>query len=238
MTAKDTKMQNTNYTNNSHTASDTTHHPANNLGRTREEDALYIAWSDDRQSASPQSLRTWIERYPEHRRALIDWATEEPVVEAHFQVVQPDPQAEARSLAIGKQVLAEMRASYFAQRTAVAEQKSAITDLVHAAKAQGLTAKVLAAKLGIGLTLMAKLNQRLLQIATLPDTLIERLAVELKTGAAEIRAYLARPATLASAAQYKSDGVPQVAQTETFKEALRVCNDMTAEEKQFWLSQN
>jgi len=202
-----------------------------------EEDELFVAWSEDRQSATPQPLRAWIERYPAHRRALVDWAIDEPVLDAGLESMQADTRGEARTLAIGKNVLAEMRARYFAPQ-AVAAPAPAIADLVQAAKAHGMTAKALAGKVGIGLALMAKLNQRLIQVATLPDILVARLAAELKTGVAEVRAYLARPATLATSAQYKSDGVPQVAETEAFAEAIRTCTDMTAEEKQFWLSQN
>lgn len=200
------------------------------------EDALYVAWSEDRQTGAPQPLHAWIDRYPEHRHSLIDWATEMPVVEYGLEYAVPDAVGEAQTLAIGKSVLSEMRTRYFAVQTSAAPINTVpINDLVQTAKARGLTAKALAAKLGVGLSLMAKLNQRLLKVGTLPQTLIDRLAAELNTGVAEVRDYLARPATLAAAAQYKSDGVPQVAEAEEFAEALRACSDMTVEQKQFWL---
>ena len=109
-----------------------------------------------------------------------------------------------------------MRAQYFAAVRKVRAEPTPpqtaapIADLVQAAKAQGLTAKALAAQIGIGLPLVAKLNQRLIRLATLPDELINRMAEALQTSGEQVRAYLARPATLSAAAQYKSDGVPSV----------------------------
>lgn len=206
----------------------------------REKDALFAAWSDDRQSGSPQPLRAWPNRYPQYADALIGWAADMPLLECSLENARPDPAGEAQTLAIGRNALAEMRAQYFASAAtaAVTAQDAApLADLVQAAKARGLTAKALAAQVGVGLPLIAKLNQRLICSATLPDELINRMVEALQTSGDQVRAYLARPATLSAAAQYKSDGVPTVSPTEDFAEAVRACVDMTDDQKKFWLSQ-
>lgn len=208
----------------------------NDRGQSRDEDALFAAWSEDRQTPAPQPLREWVARYPQYAPTLIAWAADMPLLECALESAAPDPAGEARTLIVGRQALAEMRAQYFAAEANAAPARP-LDDLLQAARARGLTAKTLAARLDVGLPLVAKLNQRLVRLATIPDILVQRLANELETGVEQVRAYLARPATLAMSAQYKSDSVPQAAPPEDFTDCVRACSDMTNDQKQFWLEQ-
>lgn len=201
-----------------------------------DEDALFAAWNEDRQAGKPRPLREWVNRYPQYAPSLIAWAADMPLLECALESAAPDRNAEARTLAVGRQALAEMRAYYFAARTE-AQPAPAIDNLLQAAKTHGLTAGKLAARLNVGLPLVAKLNQRLVRLATIPESLLQGLADELHTGVEQVRAYLARPATLAASAQYKADSVPQVSAPEDFADAIRACTDMTNDRKQFWLEQ-
>lgn len=212
-----------------------------------EKDALFTAWNDDRQSKNPQPLWAWVSRHPEHAEALIGWAADMPLLEYGLENAVPDPTGEARTLSLGRMALAEKRAQYFTALDKNKEnsttlqtapgQMAPLSDMIQAAKAHGLTGKALAGQLGIGLPLLAKLNQRLIHLSTLPDELINRLSDSLQASVEQVRDYLARPATLSSAAQYKSDGVPEVADAEDFANAVRACSDMTEEQKQFWLNE-
>ena len=200
-----------------------------------EKDILFADWSEDRQSGSPQPLRAWLNRYPQHADELIGWAADAPTLECALENAAPDVAGEAHTLAIGRTVLAEMRTRYFAGLEAA--PRAVVDDLIQAAKGQGLTPKTLAAQIGVGLPMIAKLQQRLIRLSTIPEELVNRLAQSLDTGAEQVRAYLSRPTTLAAGASYKSDGVPQAAPTEDFEAAVRACTDMSAEQKQFWLKQ-
>ncbi len=202
----------------------------------RDEDALFAAWNEDRQARAPRSLREWVNRYPQYAPSLVAWAADMPLLECALESAAPDRSAEARTLAVGRQALAEMRAQYFAAQPEAAPAP-AIDNLLQTAKTQGLTAGKLAARLNVGLPLVAKLNQRLVRLATIPQPLLQGLADELHTGVEQVRAYLARPATLAASAQYKADGIPQVSAPEDFADAIRACTDMTGDQKQFWLEQ-
>ena len=206
-----------------------------NARQQNEKDILFADWSEDRQSATPQSLRSWLNRYPQYADDLIGWAADAPALECALENAAPDLAGEAHTLTIGRNVLAEMRTRYFAALETA--PSAVIEDLIQAAKAQGLTPKTLATQIGVGLPLIAKLQQRLIRVSTLPEVLVNRLATALDTGAEQVRAYLARPTTLAAGASYKSDGVPQAAQAEDFDAAVRACTDMNAEQKQFWLEQ-
>ena len=207
-----------------------------NMSQPRDEDALFAAWSEDRQTPAPQPLREWVSRYPQHAPTLIAWAADMPLLECALESAAPDAAGEAQTLAIGRNALAEMRALYFATEANAAPARP-IDDLLQTAKARGLNARTLAARLDVGLPLVAKLNQRLVRLATIPDILIQRLANELDAGVEQVRAYLARPATLAVGAQYKSDSIPQAAQPEDFTACIRACPDMTDDQKQYWLEQ-
>ena len=195
-----------------------------------ERDALYIAWSEDRQTAAPTPLRDWIARHPAHAEELTRWAVDAPVLECAAQ--RPtDPAAEARTLEIGQQVVAEMRARY------LTAQPAPLKGLLETAKACGLTPKALAERLGVGLSTLAKLQQRHFRFASLPAEIVERAADALQVSAGQVRAYLQQPPTLAAGASYKSDGVPRAAEQEDFAQAVRVSRDMTEEQKAYWLAQ-
>lgn len=186
--------------------------------------ALYIAWDEDRQSAAPRPLAAWLTDNPEHTAELLYWAGTAPLLDC-ANSSPDDPALEARTRAIGRQVVAEMRARY---------ATPALTNLVEAAKRQGMTAKTLAARLDVGISIVAKLNQRLFNAASLPETLIVRLAETLQTNAGTVRAYLQQSPTLATGVQYKADGVPHVGAAEEFAAAIRACRDMTDAQKAVW----
>jgi transcriptional regulator with XRE-family HTH domain len=193
-----------------------------------ERDALFAAWSADRQAEAPRPLADWITAYPDHAEALVLWSVEAPITDCALHAPE-DPAADARVLALGRQVLAEMRA----RQTAAAPAR--LESLLETAKKQGLTPKTLAERLGVGLSLVAKLQQRHLRFATIPAELIQRMADALQVSADQVRDYLRQSPTLAAGASYKSDGVPQTTGQEDFAQAIRNCRELTEEQKGFWL---
>lgn len=194
----------------------------------RDLDALYIAWHDDQAAAQPAPLTHWLEQHPAFREPLTQWTVAEPLMTYAVQT-PADPTAEAHTLAIGSRVLERLKAQ--------AASQTAIADLYAAARAKGMEPKQLAAALGIGLPLMVKLRQRLLQAATLPETLVSRLAEALDVTREQVRAYLNQPPTLAAGALYKADAAPQAAEQEPFTQALAACPGMSEEQKAFWRTQ-
>jgi transcriptional regulator with XRE-family HTH domain len=128
--------------------------------------------------------------------------------------------------------VAEMRAQYgMAHRP--------LTSLLEAAREQNLRLKDVAERLGIGVPIVSKLEQRLLQFTTLPETLIQKLAETLDTAAENVRDYLRQPPTLAAGAAYQYTGkaTPQVQAQQDFAEAIRTCPGMSEADKQVWLAE-
>ncbi len=195
-----------------------------------ERDALFAAWSEDRETPMPKSLADWIAAYPGYAGDLARWTVEAPVIECAEQG-SADPAADARALTIGRQLVAEMRAK------ALAAAPARLESLLEAAKQRGLTPKTLAERIGVGLSTVAKLQQRHFQLASLPAELIRRTADALQVSADQVRDYLRQSPTLAAGASYKSDGVPRAAAQEDFADAVRACRDLTEAQKAFWLAE-
>src|SRR5205085_1653054 len=72
-------------------------------------DSLFAAWSEDRQGATPLPLTEWLARYPDCVEALTQWAADVPVLDC-AETLAENAMADARALALGQQVLKEMRA--------------------------------------------------------------------------------------------------------------------------------
>lgn len=195
-------------------------------------DRLYAAWKDDRGSAAPTALREWTARYPAHANELAQWTADVTVTacEADLSGSEID-RAEQRALEIGRNIVAARRARY------TVAAAPALADIYSAAKSCGLNPRSLASRLGVGLAVVAKLQQRLIRFSTIPAAVIDRLAMELQVSAQQVSDYLRQPASLAAGASYKSAGVPQASAQEDFAQAVRSCADMSAEQKALWLAE-
>jgi transcriptional regulator with XRE-family HTH domain len=196
---------------------------------TLERDILFAQWEDDRRSGSPRPLRDWLAAYPAYASDLVEWAADAPLTD-YAETLPADPDGEARTLDRALLKVAEMRAAY------LADTPAPLISLYEAAKANGLTPKTLAERLGVGLSTVGKLQQRLFRVASLPEELLRRLADALNVTTAQARDYLRQPVTLAPRASYKADGVPQVSAQEDFAQAVRACRDMTGAQKAEWLA--
>jgi hypothetical protein len=98
----------------------------------------------------------------------------------------------------------------------------------------------LARKLKIGVSVLSKLDQRLITLATIPIDVIESVANELKVSADILTKYLSGTPKLASGANYKSPGTPRVVPSRqvTFENALKGAvksEEMSESDKAHWL---
>ena len=193
-------------------------------------DELFVAWSDDQTAPQPRPLATWMAQNPENAGEIGQWAADAPVF-AWAETQSVSAARETRTLEIGRDVLAQLRA-----RLAPAPVPAPIADLYAAAKALEIKPRELAARLGVGMPVLAMLRGRMIQASTLPNALMQQIADVLQTSADSVQAYFSQPPTLAASAMYKSDGVPQTTGQDTFATAVRACADMSDEQKAFWLA--
>jgi hypothetical protein len=189
-------------------------------------DRIFAAFCEDRQSPAPRPLTAWIAERPDLSTIFTHWATEEASISVS-STHAPSAEFESRSVEIGRAVWARLR---------VTERRSpAFSSLNDAARNCGTRPREVAQQAGIGMTLFAKLNRRLIDAATIPDRLIERLAAALAVAGEDLKAYLGQAPTLAEAASYRAAEAPIAVGGQPFADALRDCSDMTDDHKREWM---
>jgi hypothetical protein len=190
-------------------------------------DQLFASFYADRHSEAPRPLVSWIDDRPDLSAQFIQWATEIPAL-ATAELMPASPDFESRSLAIGQAIL---------QRHGLAASVGAgLSSLNDAARRCGSTPREAARRIGVGMSIFAKLNRRLISAGTIPARLLDRTAETLRLSLEEVRDYLAQPPALAAGAAYRSDAPPSVSEPQDFAEAVRTSPDMTDAEKLEWLS--
>ncbi len=120
----------------------------------------------------------------------------------------------------------------------VAPARALISDLMAEAKSRGLSVTTFTEAIGLDRTLLASLNQRLLETASLPRALAARIGAALDRSVEEVASYLRQPPRLAAGAHYKSKQAPSlVAESRpqpTFTEALRSANALSESDRAYW----
>lgn len=130
-----------------------------------------------------------------------------------------------------RQVISEVRAVFpdFPQHPAGVSKT--LTSLFDAGEKLGLNKFALAARLGLSLGLVTKLNQRLIEGSTVPLSLVKELASTIGHSADELLAYLRRPPRLASGLSFKADEAPELPRPQEFVEAVEKDRSLTPERK-------
>ena len=189
-------------------------------------DRIFAEFHEDRLSTHPRPLTAWMMEHPELDSNFVKWAAEMPSLDA-ADLFPASPEFQSRSLAIGQGILQRMGITV--------SNESALASLNDAARACGKKPREVAQAVGIGMSLFAKLNRRLIQAITVPESLAQRLSAEMNVTLADLRAYFALPPSLAEGAAYRSESVPEAMAAQDFAEAVRNCTDMSEAQKQQWL---
>lgn len=128
-----------------------------------------------------------------------------------------------------------------AEAEATATAKAPLTDLIAAAEGRGLSGAKFAQAVGLDKPLLASLNQRLLDAASLPLSLAARIAATLNRPLAEVTAYLQQPPRLAAGAHYRSRQAPalvaELRPRQTFADALHAGGALSEEDRASWLAE-
>jgi hypothetical protein len=105
------------------------------------------------------------------------------------------------------------------------------------AKKIGLNLQQWATELRLDVPTLRQIDLRLIKPATIPRSLVARIAADLSRGVGEIAAYLSQPATLAAGAEYKSRTAPKAAPQQPFEKAIKASIHLSTDDKAYWLSQ-
>ena len=200
--------------------------------------SLYAAWSEDGESHSPRPLNAWIEEYPDHEQELLKWASQERL-SRYCDTLPDDLEAEAHFIEKGNLLIAEWKKSYELRISQPAEEINAISPILSlndAAKRQRMKLGEIAQSLGVGLSVLLKMENHAIVPETITPRFFDKLAGLLDVKSTQLRDFFGRPPQLAAGAMYKSEAPPQVTPQETFAEAIASDSEMTEEQKREALS--
>jgi len=169
-------------------------------------------------------LKIWARRFPEHAADL--------AAIAYARLAEPTEKPGTASV-FDQDAVVQSAKRVLDRFSFVSAQ---ITSISGVANALGISAKALADHLRIDVVLLAKLEQRLLEVQSIPASLINCLAEVLNRTASDIVAYLAGPPRLSLSADYKSVRPPSVSDSDrqTFAEALSSSRTISAENRIYW----
>lgn len=202
-------------------------------------DAVLLAFSYAREAAPSDTalLREWTARYPAVADELIT------VDYARFaagltltDTLEDGPENPA---------LVEFGASVLAARRAARATRPPLTSLLEDAEAQGLNGPQLAQTLRLDRLLLARLEQRALDAATVPLTLVRQIGTVLERSVGEVTVFLRGEARLPASAHYRSRKAPSVVSSPapaygapapaiSFQQAVADSRSLSTEDKAYW----
>ena len=164
-------------------------------------------------------LEEWIRRYPEFEREIIEFAASWSLM----TWLPPAPNAEEiteealvlRGMSVVQSVL--HRQSTLSASDSVASFESLIVE----GQERGFEPRRLAHAVGLGDSLIRKLDRRLIAYATIPQELIYSLAQVMGREVTSITAYLQQDPILATRTEHRSEQAPKLVAQEDFFDAVR-----------------
>jgi len=187
-------------------------------------------------SPTADAVEALARRYPQYRRALIDFAA----AWAEQRALPPAPPLEAeREKALIDRAMSHVENVAYGQGERTPEQRKAsisIASLTGEAKRKGFSAQEFAKACGLDLVLISKLNNRQIRPATIPPRLIGHIGQLLDRAVEAIEEYLARPPNAPAATAFLSRGKPRTPGQQSFADAVRT-SSLSKAEKARWLDE-
>lgn len=161
---------------------------------------------------NPQALRLYLQRYPAFRSDLIGMAVYSSVTggvtgKAGDLADEELPEPHSDEYQLAKRMADRMRRLATSGASSAQLEGSSILGV---ARALGLPSRRLARHLRIGLTVLTKLDRRLLDPTTIPDRLVTQLADALQVSVEAVRTYLNLEPTLSPRAAYRAARAPSL----------------------------
>jgi hypothetical protein len=192
--------------------------------RQYEIDRITAQYADDYRSGRAPRMEEYVQRYPQYTRELLEFAVYFHTV--GFDAAEPDEVPTTELSPAAQRALARIRE----QRAAAAV--SPIEGLVKRGATVGYAPRRLAESVGLTTELLGKLEARAIAVATIPPTLVRRLADALKVAPEAVASYLGAARPGQAGAFYYSDRPPTQHQ-ESFLDAVQA-SALSPELKREW----
>lgn len=180
--------------------------------RQYEIDRITAQYADDYRSGRVPHMEEYVRRYPQYARELLEFAVYFHTV--GFDAPAPDDIPAAELSPAAQKALARIR------ERRVAAASPAIEGLVKQGATVGYAPRKLADSVGLTTELLAKLEARVIAVATIPPTLVRRLAEALKVTPEAVAAYLGAAGPGQAGSFYYADQ-PPAQQQESFLDAVQ-----------------
>lgn len=180
--------------------------------RQYEIDRVTAQYAEDYRSGRAPRMEEYVRRYPQYTRELLEFAVYFHTV--GFDAAEPDEVPAAELSSAAQKALARIRE----QRMATAS--APIEGLVKHGATVGYAPRRLAESVGLTTDLLGKLEARAIAVATIPPTLVRRLADALKVAPEAVAAYLGAARPGQAGAFYYADQ-PPTQQQESFLDAVQ-----------------
>ena len=183
------------------------------------------AYLDERAGRTGETLARYAERYPQYAQDLLLLTMETVVAEGQRALPMETPPPD---------LLRRLRADAC---IALAPRPAFNSLLVQAREHAGLTPRALAAQLGVGVDVLALLEERHVRVETVVAPFLRRLAGLVGASVAAVQGYLALPPSAASpGVAYHAPRGHDAARSLSFAEAIAESALTTSQQKDRWLS--
>lgn len=196
------------------------------------------------------------EAAPGDRRLLREWAAQYPALADEMITADYARFAAGMTLTDALEdgpedpAVVELGADIFAARRQAREAKPPLTSLLAEAQARGMDGPRLAEVLRLDRMIVARLEQRALDAATVPLALVRQIGALLERSADDVALFLRGGPRLAAQAHYRSRRAPSVAAAPasvapppagapappplSFQEAVAASRSLSADDKAYW----
>ncbi len=207
-------------------------------------DDVLLAFTDAREAAPGDKtlLREWAAQYPSLANEIITLDYARFAASMTLTDALEDGPEDPAVVELGAELIA-------ARRQARAERPP-LTSLLAEARARGMDGPELAQVLRLDRMIVARLEQRALDAATLPLALVRQIGALLDRSAADVALFLRGGPRLAASAHYRSRKAPSVkaapassaplstpAPPTSFQQAVAGSRNLSADDKGYWLAE-
>lgn len=196
--------------------------------RQYEIDSITAQYADDVRNDRAPRMEEYLQRYPQYTSELLEFAIYFHTIGFDAEALDATP-APALSAAAQRAVFRIRERNAAIAATPVTQS---IEGLVKQGIKAGYNARKLAETVGLSIDLLGKLEARVIAVATIPPTLIRRLAGTLQVMPEAVSTYLGAVQPGQAGAFYYADQPPSQ-QQESFLDAVQA-SALSPERKQEW----
>ena len=201
----------------------------NSLDRLEDVLDAYVASAD----GPAASLDDWIRRYPQYEQELTEFAISWSMMES----LPSEPDTEEVSVDTlvlrGMSVVQNLLHGQSLKTTSVSVPP--FESLLSEGRVQGLEPRQFAQASRLGVSLLRKLDRRLIRYASIPRDAIRGLADALRSDEASVSTYLRLGPALAPTTEHRSEQAPALTEPEDFFDAVRADPTISPGDAAHWL---